>query len=138
MKSKKGEKGQVPQAPILSAPVNPSMSAPQVNPSLEIPPSDPLVNKGSLNNEQSDMPKGLNRNDMIVIVTGDPERVANVQRLIWSLTGMLVVVVGSASAIVIFAAHNRYAGEVGLATATIAGITSILARIRLRKKRDSG
>jgi len=137
MKSKKGRKGQVPQTPLLSAPVSPSMSAPQVIPSPEILPSDPLINKGSLN-KQSDMPKGLNRNDMIVIVTGDPERVANVQRLIWSLTGMLVVVVGSASVIIIFAAHNRYAGEAGLATAAIAGIMSILARIRLRKKRDPG
>lgn len=136
MKRKKRRKDQLGQPVPLPAEATPPMPSPQA-PSPEIFSSELSIIDLSLISKPSEMPKGLNRNDMIVIVTGDPKRTANLQRLIWSLTGMLVVGLGSISVIAIFALHYRVAGEVGAATAAIAGIMSVIAKIRLRNKRDS-
>jgi hypothetical protein len=136
MKRRKPQKGRLGEAESPSAEVTPPIPQ-QVISSPEVLPTDLPIIDVSLISRASEVPKGLNHNDMIVIVTGDSERTANLERLIWSSTGLIAIGVGSISAVVIFVSHYRVAGSVGLATAAVGGIMSLVARIRLRKKRGS-
>jgi hypothetical protein len=145
MKRKKGKKRKKdqprPSAP-LSAEVTPSEPTPTPTPQDVPPPEvghdDVSIIGVSLVHTQSEMPKGLNLYDMLVIVTGDPQRVVQLQKLTWSLTGVGAIALGSTSIIVFFAFHYHVVGEVGLASAAVAGIMSLVAKFRLKKKRDSG
>jgi hypothetical protein len=120
-----------------SVEVTPPIAPPPVIPSPEKLPSDVRIIDVSLANRSDEMPKGLKFPDLLVIVTGSKARTENLESLIWSTTGLLALGLGSISGIAIFALHYRVAGSVGLASATIAGIMSLVARIRLRKKGDS-
>jgi len=84
-----------------------------------------------------EVPGSLNLWDFLARVTKSNKMTANLQRLIWSISGLLALVGGSVTAIAIVALHHRVAGSVSLATAAVVGIISLVARILLRKKRGS-
>jgi hypothetical protein len=82
----------------------------------------------------SETAKVSNLFGLLAVVTESKEMTANLERLIWSMSGLLALAIGLISAIGIVALHYPVAGSVSLATATI---ISLVARFRLRKKRDS-
>jgi hypothetical protein len=137
-KGKKGKKDQLRPPTNLPAEVTPPTPAPEVTPSPEILPDDVSIIGVSIVPKAEEMPKGLNVYDMLVIVTGDPQRVEQLLKLTWSLTGAGALVLGSTSAIVLFASHYHVAGEVGLASAAVAAIMSLVAKFLPGKKRGSG
>ena len=86
----------------------------------------------------SETPKGLNLFDFLALVTSSKAMTANLKEIIQSMSGLFALAVGSVSAIGIVTLHYRVAGSVGLATAAIAGIISLVAKIRRRGKRARG
>jgi hypothetical protein len=111
-------------SPLPSQPVIPSPEAP-----------NDLRIGVSLIGKYIELPKGLNRNDAVVIITGDDKRTDNVIRIILATSGVLVVVVGTVSMLLIFALDYRTVGTVGLASAVVAGIITATGRLLLRKKK---
>jgi hypothetical protein len=65
-------------------------------------------------------PNGANVADVIRYAIGDEERFKRLQRLIWTLTGLITLVLGAASAVAMIVYPHLAAGRVGLAAATIA------------------
>jgi hypothetical protein len=142
------EESPVPGEP-LSAEVVPSagqpppVSSPQEERLSDVPRiSATVVNKSSV------IPKDLNFPGLLAYVADSRERTANMagligsatanlERLIWSVTGVLALAVGSISGLAIFSSHYHLAGYIGLASAAIAAIMSVVGKIRLRKKRKS-
>lgn len=144
---KPGEQVPVPGEP-LSAEVLPSVVQPPITPVPEERPNDVSIIDVSVVNKPAAIPNDLNLPGLIAHVTDSQERTANLEqligsaaahleRLIWSLTGLLALGVGSISVLGIFASHYHLAGEIGLASAAIAGIMSVVAKIKLRRKRNS-
>ena len=68
---------------------------------------------------------GMNTNDLVGYAISSEERTKRLERLIWSVTGIIAIIVGSVSAIVLVVSPYRVAGGVGLAAAGIAGVHSV-------------
>jgi hypothetical protein len=68
---------------------------------------------------------GMNTNDLLGYAISSEERTKRLERLIWSVTGIVALIVGSVSAVVLIASPYRVAGGVGLAAAGIAGVHSV-------------
>jgi len=142
-----GEESPVP-SPSLPADALPSEVQPQVIPAPEELPSDVSIIGVSVVSKPAEIPRDLNFSSLIAHVAESRERTANLEgligsaaanleRLIWSVTSLLALGVGAISALGIFASHYHIAAEIGVGSAAIAGIMSILGRIRLRKNRNS-
>jgi hypothetical protein len=141
------EESPVPGEP-LSAEVMPSAGQPPVNSAQEERPSDVPIISATVVNKSAVIPKDLNLPALLAYVVDSKERTANLagligsatsdlERLIWSVTGLLALAVGSISGLAIFSSHYHLAGYIGLASAAIAAIMSVVGKIRLRKKRKS-
>jgi hypothetical protein len=73
---------------------------------------------------------GMNTNDLVGYAISSEERTKRLERLIWSVTGILALIFGSVSAIVLIASPYRVVGGVGLAAAGIAGVHSVGMMLR--------
>jgi hypothetical protein len=76
------------------------------------------------------IPKGVNWRDVIGYAIGSPGRTRNLERIIWTMTGLLALAIGTVSAVGYLVFHYHAAGSIGIATALVAGIGRPLAAIR--------
>jgi hypothetical protein len=80
--------------------------------------------------EEEAPPNGMNSYDLMGYAIGSERRTKRLQRLLWTVTVMLVLVVGFVSAVVILASTDHHGiGRVGLAAAGIAGIGASAAKV---------
>jgi hypothetical protein len=119
----------VPKRPAV--PSNPPSTAnTPAAPQPPIPPSDVIAGV-----QPETPPNGANVADLIRYAIAEEERFKRLQRLIWNVTGLGALVLGTASATAIIAYPHLAAGKIGLAAATVAAgglVTKAWRWIRLR------
>jgi hypothetical protein len=137
MKNQKRKRSQPGRAPILPADIVPPVSSSQPLPPPEISPNgssafdfppETMLGKG----------RAINGYEALLILLKDPQRVDSAERLILAITGPSAVVVGSMSGVLIFATHYRDAGMFGLASTVVAGIVTIVVKVKRQKRSRSG
>jgi hypothetical protein len=80
-------------------------------------------------------PNGMNLNDLLRYAITEVERTRNLERIIWSATGLIAFFVGGICIVLLVSTHFKVEGLVGLATAAVAGISGIWRWIK-RFRRD--
>jgi hypothetical protein len=95
----------------------------------------PVIVVPSISRPQ-ETPTGMNTRDLVGYAIASEDRTVRLERLIYAVTGLLIVMVTLISAAAIVAFHYRIAGSVGLATAAIAAIGGPAAATVRRKRRE--
>ncbi len=71
-----------------------------------------------------EVPKGSNPSDVVIFAIDSRERTDNLLRIIYAVTLLTALVLGLISAAALVILHYRLLGEIGLASATVAALTT--------------